>query len=203
MAAYLMSHYPSTPPTSCLIAAKSCVPPIKATTIPRLELMGAVLSTQVVKSITQILSVATVTFWTDSTNVLFWVLNQSRSFKPFVANRVGEIQRTTDPTQWRHVPGKLNPSDLPTRGVSAKDLIESKSPNEDTTSEVFMDPTKYSSLQRLVRVTVWILRFARNCKLSKERRVLSATLASEDITEAETVWLRRTQSPFQMERNNC
>ena len=148
---------------------------------------------------------------------------------------MGKIQRTTDPTQWRHVPGKINPADLPTRGVSAKDLIESKfwkegpeflkadqstwpekvpttvaaefehcegkraskthltqNPNEATTSEVFMDPTKYSSLQRLVRVTAWIFRFARNCKLSKERRVLSATLASEDITEAETVWLRRT-----------
>ncbi|CAB3980770.1 Hypothetical predicted protein [Paramuricea clavata] len=91
------------------------------------------------------------------------------------------------------------PEKLPTTVVDEFEHSEGKrvskthltqSPNEDTTSEVFMDPTKYYCLQRLVRVTVWILRFARNCKLSKERRVLSATLVSEDITEAETVWLR-------------
>ena len=47
-AAYLVCHYHTeAPPTSCLIAAKSRVSPIKATTIPRLELMGAVLSTRV------------------------------------------------------------------------------------------------------------------------------------------------------------
>ena len=87
--------------------------------------MGAVLSTRIANSIAQVIPVMTITFWTDSTNVLFWVRNQSRNFKPFVANRVGEIQRTTDPEQWRHVPGKENPADLPTQGLSAKDLVDS------------------------------------------------------------------------------
>ena len=55
----------------------------------------------------------------------YWVRNQSREFKPFVANRIGEIQRTTSPEQWRHVPGTINPADLPTRGLSAMALAES------------------------------------------------------------------------------
>ena len=56
----------------------------------------------------------------------FWVRSQSGEFKPFVANRIGEIQRMTSPEQWRHVPGTCNPADLPTRGLSAKELTDSK-----------------------------------------------------------------------------
>ena len=69
-AVYLVCNYHSGPPTSSLIAAKSRVSPIKAATIPRLELAGAALSTRVSRRITHVLSVATITFWTDSTNVV-------------------------------------------------------------------------------------------------------------------------------------
>lgn len=34
-------------------------------------------------------------FWSDSMDVIYWVHGQNKSFKPFVANRVGEIQALT------------------------------------------------------------------------------------------------------------
>ena len=37
--------------------------------------------------------------WCDSINVLYCVKNPSRKFKPFVANRTGEIRTATEPTQ--------------------------------------------------------------------------------------------------------
>jgi hypothetical protein len=88
--------------------------------------MGAVLSSRLAASILNVLTVDRVIYWTDSENVYYWVRNQSREFKPFVANRIGEIQRTTSPEQWRHMPGTENPADLPTRGLSVADLSENK-----------------------------------------------------------------------------
>ena len=125
---YLVCHYGTDGAvTSCIIMAKSRVSPIKAVTIPRLEWMGAVLSTRIATNIlTVVTNVVKTTYWTDSTNVLHWIRSESRTFKQFVANRVGEIHRATDPDQWRHVPGELNPADLPTRGIPASELAKSK-----------------------------------------------------------------------------
>ena len=124
--AYLVCRYLDGDPSSRLIASKCRVSPVKVMTIPRLELMGAVLSSRLAQNIQKVITVDRTVFWTDSENVWYWVRNQSREFKPFVANRVGEIQRTTSPEQWRHVPGTINPADLPTRGLSATALAESK-----------------------------------------------------------------------------
>lgn len=124
-AAYLVCQYQDNTPSSCLVVSKSHVSPVKAMPIPRLELMGAVLSTRLAQNVLKVISVDRVVFWTDSENVWYWVRNQSREFKPFVANRIGKIQRTTRPKQWPHIPGTLNPADLPTRGLSASNLEES------------------------------------------------------------------------------
>ena len=103
--AYLVCQYEDNSPTSRLVASKSRVAPTKAMTIPRLELMGAILSSRLAQSLLKVLTVDRVIFWTDSENVWYWVRNHSRQFKPFVANRIAEIQRSTSPEQWRHVPG--------------------------------------------------------------------------------------------------
>ena len=85
-AAYLVCQYPDHSPTSRPIASKSRLAPLKVMSTPRLELMGAVLSTRLAKGITNVIDVNKTVFWTDSTNVCYWVGNTSQNFKPFVAN---------------------------------------------------------------------------------------------------------------------
>ena len=107
-----------------LIASKSRVAPLKATSIPRLELMGAVLGQRLGLAISKVYEIDaySVEYWTDSMNVLWWIHRPSRTFKPFVANRIGEIHSDSDPVQWRHVPTKENPADLLTRGLTVEEL---------------------------------------------------------------------------------
>ena len=72
------------PVSTSLVASKTLVAPLSATSIPRRELMGAVLSIAKVLKIDQSL----LTLWSDSRNVLWWIRKSSHSFRPFVANRI-------------------------------------------------------------------------------------------------------------------
>ena len=80
--------------------------------------MGAMLGLKLVRTIVKALEMdmEKVTFWTDSSNVLWWIRGHSRQFKPFVANRIGEIQTHTAPKHWRYVPTLKNPADVIIRG---------------------------------------------------------------------------------------
>ena len=63
--------------------------------------------------------------WTDSTATLYWIRNE-KSWKQYVAHRVDEIRKLTPTKVWRHCPGIQNPADLPSRGTTVQQLIESE-----------------------------------------------------------------------------
>lgn len=108
-----------------LLCSKSRVCPLKDTTIPRLELQAAVLSARMDAVLRDELhlDVSRSWFWVDSTAVLKYIINESKRFHVFVANRVSEIRGLTSPDQWRHIPGEQNPADLITRGSSVQELF--------------------------------------------------------------------------------
>ena len=106
------------------VTAKSRVAPLKLLTVPRLELQAAVLASRVYVSVANEMSTyfERVVFLSDSIITLCWIRGRSRQYKPFVANRVAEIQGSTDPSDWRHVPGEFNIADKVSRGVGVEDL---------------------------------------------------------------------------------
>jgi hypothetical protein len=110
-----------------LVIGKSRVAPLKATTIPRLELAAALVSARMSCMITKELEYPQMseTFWTDSKVVLGYINNDVRRFNVFVANRVQQIRDHTSPSQWRYVASKENPADEASRGLLAKELISS------------------------------------------------------------------------------
>lgn len=109
-----------------LVLSKSRVAPIKRLTLPRLELMAAVVGRRMGHYLEDILSCQDTLYWTDSTMVLHWIKRNANKWKPFVANRVAEIQAKGTPSSWKHCPGVDNPADLITRGITAEDLLTSQ-----------------------------------------------------------------------------
>ena len=107
-----------------LVVSKTRVSPLRGLTIPKLELMGSTIAVRLAKKVAEVLEVdiKNVTFWSDSHNVLFWLKRPAKFFKPFVSNRVGEIQSVTNPDQWRYINTKINPADIPSRGEAVEDL---------------------------------------------------------------------------------
>ena len=124
---YLTVHLREGIISSTLVLSKSKVAPIKRITVPRLELLGAVLAAQLLDFACRALRLdkENSVCWSDSKVVLSWIQSDSSRWKPFVANRTGLIQQLTNPSQWRHCAGTENPADLLTRGLSASELIES------------------------------------------------------------------------------
>lgn len=101
-----------------IVMAKSRVAPISLSTIPRLELVAALLGARLGNTIQRELTIKIdkIVYWTDSTTVLHWLRSDTRKIKgQYEKFRVAEIQETTIVNNWRYVPTKLNVADEATK----------------------------------------------------------------------------------------
>ena len=228
------------------VAAKTRVSPLQDHSIPRLELLGALLVSRLMASITSALKseleLDAPTFFTDSKVVLFWIQGHDKEWRQFVENRVREIRQLSSVEYWRHCPGRDNPADLPSRGIDLdtlsndplwlngptwlKDMpVEGDSIMEEGSLKECMAELKvkhqsqfhkafsllvtsglktliccenYSSLQRLLRTTAYVLKFISNVKAKAKglEAALGPGLDSSDIAASRLYWIKACQETF-------
>ncbi|XP_045538507.1 uncharacterized protein LOC106708429 isoform X2 [Papilio machaon] len=113
--------------TTQLISAKSRVTPPKKISIPRLELLAALIGARLLTQVRENLNLQHCSeyCWTDSAVTLCWI-NRELPLNTFVGNRIKEIRQHTNTNNWRHIPGEHNWADLASRGCNAKTLLETR-----------------------------------------------------------------------------
>ena len=97
-------------------------------TMPSMELMALELASNMAVNIAPTLGVdkKSITLWSDSATVLYWVSLEEKRLLMFVKNRCLSICQRVPLDQIRWVPGHFNPADIGTRGIVVKDFRDNQ-----------------------------------------------------------------------------
>ncbi|CAF1573915.1 unnamed protein product [Didymodactylos carnosus] len=191
--------------TTNLSFTKTRLAPIKTLTIPRLELMPALIGVRILKFVEKELKIKIVKkyIWCDSKCVLYWIANK-RLKSAFVENRLKEI-RLCENTEFRYVSTTENPADLPTRGMSTLELKTSNlwwngpewlHQGKDQWPDKLVssaDEIKFEEIENRKTATLTMVTVADNCTfgsiikkystLTKSLRVIAYILRAKKIFE--------------------
>ena len=109
-----------------LIFSKTRLVPNKKITIPRLELLAALIGTRCMKFVENELKVEICQkhIWLDSQCVLNWIQSE-RPLGTFVENRVKEIKTDKD-INFHYISTTENPADKANRGTSTRELRDDR-----------------------------------------------------------------------------
>lgn len=107
-----------------LVGSKTRVAPLRMTSIPRLELMAALIGSRFANNIIKnhTIAINKKYIWSDSKTVISWLKNGNKKYHQFVSLSISEILDTTDLQEWRWIPGKHNVADEATKWAKKPDI---------------------------------------------------------------------------------
>ncbi|XP_057308277.1 uncharacterized protein LOC130646153 [Hydractinia symbiolongicarpus] len=195
---------------SRIIVAKNRVAPIRIIDIVRLVLIAAVLSKRIrcfIEKETK-LKFSKVYHIVDSEIIKAMISKESYGFNTFAANRIGEIQHSTSPSEWFWVKGYLNIADWITSTTTIKELPEcpkisfvnvSVGQFVETLAER-IDIERFSKLELLRNTTARILRlYKRFLSTNQGREIGKGELTIEDRQYADNFWIKEAQRTIEDE----
>ena len=113
------------------VAAKTHVAPLKGMTIPRIELLSALLLAKLIVSVHTALQ-AELTLhsepvcYIDSKISFYWIQGTNPEWRQFVENCVVSTRSLVLSQNWKHCPGVSNFADIPFRGMLPSELSENQ-----------------------------------------------------------------------------
>lgn len=162
--------------------------------------------------------------WSDNEAALQWI-KYDNSKLPYVKNRVAEIHELQKDFKFLHVPTQSNPADLLSRGtakdkldelwfhgpkwlqdnqewpeqkkivVSSIEMQQTAKIPSDRRSPSVIQANKYSSLNKLIRVTSFVFRFIRN--IYKKR----GWNEPDSLSNPTQYWIKEVQSDYYQEEH--
>ncbi|XP_062537985.1 uncharacterized protein LOC134206298 [Armigeres subalbatus] len=104
-------------PRCAFVSSKAKVAPLKSLSIPRMELQAGVIGCRLAKTIKEnhTLPIKRTVYHSDASTLLSWIRSDTRKYRQYVAVRIGEILESTNISEWRWVPTKLNVADEATK----------------------------------------------------------------------------------------
>ncbi|XP_047123003.1 uncharacterized protein LOC124806287 [Hydra vulgaris] len=119
---FITAQTPDTQILGRLIASKTKISPLKPISISKLELSFCLLLSSlmacVIESLNSTLKIENIYCWSNAIDALCWIKNSSANRNQFITNRITKIKKNIPSNHWRFCPGKINPADLPSRGLS-------------------------------------------------------------------------------------